>query len=68
MSVCALCGQPTLGEDICFFHIVREPGNWAAANRTMCNFVHRGIVPPASLEPEADFEPPLDLLDEALTP
>jgi hypothetical protein len=66
MSVCALCGQPALGEDFCSFHVAREPAGWAVTNRSMCDFVHRGIVPPKGRESEGDFDPILEPLDEAL--
>jgi len=68
MSLCALCGHRTLGtEEICLFHFFRTADDdWAAANRIMCDFLHRGIVPPAPPEPAAGFEARLDVLDEAL--
>jgi hypothetical protein len=48
MSMCALCAQPTTGRNgVCAFHFHYDRDDWATANRTMCDFVHRGIVPPA---------------------
>ena len=68
MSLCALCGQPTLGaEGICLFHFFRAADDdWATANRLMCDFLHRGIVPPALSEPPDGFEALLEVLDEAV--
>jgi len=51
MSLCALCAQPTLTErDLCVYHLYPHADDWAAGNRIMCDFVHRGIVPPAPCE------------------
>jgi len=68
MSLCALCGHHTLGtEEICRFHFFRPPDDdWAVANRLMCDFLHRGIVPPAPPASAAGFEALLDVLDEAV--
>lgn len=45
MSLCALCAQPTLdGDEVCVFHLYGHGDDWAAGNRIMCDFVHRGIV------------------------
>lgn len=45
MSLCALCGQPTLGTDaLCGYHSAAYGGDWATGNRIMCDFLHRGIV------------------------
>jgi hypothetical protein len=51
MSLCALCAQPTSdGDDVCVFHLCGHGDEWATGNRIMCDFVHRGIVPPAPCE------------------
>ena len=51
MSLCALCAQPMLdGDDVCAFHLYGHGDEWATGNRIMCDFVHRGIVPPAPCE------------------
>jgi hypothetical protein len=45
MSICAVCVQssPDAG-NLCPYHVSAEDG-WAVANRIMCDFVHRAIVP-----------------------
>jgi hypothetical protein len=45
MSFCVLCGAsgPDDG-NICSYHFVTD-ARWADANRIVCDFVHRGIVP-----------------------
>jgi hypothetical protein len=48
MSLCAYCGHATVGA-WCDYHAnVPDDDDWATGNRAMCDFVHRGIVPPAS--------------------
>jgi hypothetical protein len=48
MSLCALCGCPTADAEICTYHIsgFGDTSNWATGNRIMCDFLHRGVVPP----------------------
>jgi hypothetical protein len=47
MGPCALCGQPVAdGTTLCPSHHVGADTSWAAANRIMCDFVHRGIAAP----------------------
>jgi hypothetical protein len=47
MPRCACCGTSNpVGEAICAHHL-RPEVDWAAANRIFCDFVHRGIEPPA---------------------
>jgi len=48
MSLCALCGLATSDTGICSHHFgpYGEGTDWATGNRIMCDFVHRGIVPP----------------------
>jgi hypothetical protein len=51
MSLCVLCAQPTLGPgNIYDYHMYAHGDDWAAANRIMCDFLHRGVVPPAPCE------------------
>lgn len=51
MRRCAQCGFEMAGDvELCPHHDVREHG-WAASNRVMCDFVHRGKTPPR-LSPE----------------
>ena len=45
MNLCIVCGQSNPDrQNFCSFHITPEE-NWSAANRIMCDFVHRAIVP-----------------------
>ena len=45
MSVCAVCVESNpSGGGLCPYHVSTEDG-WAVANRIMCDFVHRAIVP-----------------------
>ena len=45
MSFCAVCGESSPDRDgLCSYHIAPED-DWAVANRIMCDFVHRAIVP-----------------------
>jgi hypothetical protein len=72
MSLCALCGQPTGGENgVCLFHLYYDKEEWAAVNRKMCDFVHRGVIPPAPTE-RTDLDLLLEdlvgTLDEAVAP
>jgi hypothetical protein len=50
MRLCPYCGHPTYGGGlICRHHMSAVEGDdWARTNRTMCDFVHRGIVAPAT--------------------
>jgi hypothetical protein len=42
---CALCGQArTDGASLCAGHHSDAEDGWAAVNRIMCDFVHRGIA------------------------
>jgi hypothetical protein len=50
MSVCTLCGHPAFnGDGLCSYHFAATGDDWAAGNRIMCDFLHRGILLPASL-------------------
>jgi hypothetical protein len=45
MSFCVVCGHTNPDRaSFCSFHITQDP-DWAAANRIMCDLVHRAIVP-----------------------
>lgn len=47
MSLCVLCGVQLGGDaTLCAHHHALPMGDWAAENRIMCDFIHRGIVPP----------------------
>jgi hypothetical protein len=46
MNVCASCRQQLPGpESFCSRHHSASADGWAAVNRVMCNFLHRGVVP-----------------------
>ena len=52
MSICAQCGLQLPGDStLCPHHHCAYGVNWAKGNILMCNFLHRGIVPPR-LPPE----------------
>lgn len=41
---CPYCGSELMGRDgVCFAH-VNPDRDWAASNRAMCDFVHRGRI------------------------
>jgi hypothetical protein len=64
MSLCVLCAQPTRGPgECCAFHLASQPDGWAAGNRAMCDFVHRGIV---QATPHAAADPSIELRDDSL--
>jgi hypothetical protein len=46
MRPCSICGQPVGGVALCGHHAGGAADGWAANNRIMCDFVHRGIAPP----------------------
>jgi hypothetical protein len=46
VSLCAACGLQTTGGDLCPHHHVVYGDDWAAANRILCDLLHRGKVPP----------------------
>ena len=46
ITYCALCGQELFNEArLCPHHQAGGQDGWAAVNRIMCDFLHRGIVP-----------------------
>lgn len=40
---CPYCGSSVTGGGLCFSH-VNPDLDWAASNRAMCDFVHRGQI------------------------
>jgi len=67
--ICVYCGNLSFGPGpLCSYHINPADGvDWATGNRVMCDFVHRGIVAPASRRPaRASFDVRIDGLDTAL--
>ena len=68
MSLCVLCGQPLLGrDDVCAYHLYGNGDDWATANRIMCDFLHRGVVPCAPSEQSGGLELLVEVLDEAVS-
>ena len=69
MSLCAQCGEPTPdSRDLCIYHSSGQGDGWAAGNRIMCDFLHRGIV--SSGRPDllaSSIELPVDALEASLT-
>ncbi len=50
MSLCAYCGLPICRADVlCTHHTSVVSDDWAVGNRIMCDFIHRGIMTPATL-------------------
>lgn len=46
-NLCALCGQRLVGrESLCAAHHTMAGEEWAAVNRIMCDFLHRGVATP----------------------
>jgi hypothetical protein len=63
MSLCVLCAQPMLGPgECCAYHVVGQSDDWAAGNRLICDFVHRGIV----AAPHDVGDPFIEQLDDSL--
>jgi len=55
MSLCASCGlQLTGNAGLCPHHHCVYGDDWAEANRIMCDFFHRGVVPARLSEKERD--------------
>jgi len=69
VSLCAQCGEPTFGSaGLCTYHDSGHGDNWAAGNRIMCDFLHRGIV--SSGRPDllaSSIELPVDALEASFT-
>ena len=52
MSLCAYCSLEMQSPGVlCVRHTNVFGEDWAAGNRIICDFVHRGIVPPTPSEP-----------------
>jgi hypothetical protein len=55
MSLCASCGLQLTGDAaLCPHHHCVYGDDWAVANRIMCDFFHRGKVPPRLAVNERD--------------
>jgi hypothetical protein len=47
MSLCPSCGLQLSGSpELCAHHHAAYDDGWAAANRIMCDFIHRRKIPP----------------------
>jgi hypothetical protein len=70
MAVCVQCAQPVIGPgEFCAYHTFSQGDDWAAGNRIMCDFLHRGIVAPTPPElADASVELLIGTLEEALSP
>jgi len=54
MNRCAWCNmEVAAGSNLCAHHDAPETG-WAASNRIMCDFLHRGLLPPRVHDRERD--------------
>jgi len=57
MSLCASCGLQLSGDaSLCPHHHCVYGDDWAVANRIMCDFFHRGKIPPRLTQTERDDE------------
>ena len=57
MPLCVQCAQFTFGTaEICRHHVSGHGADLAAANRIMCDFLHRGVVAPSPCERADDLE------------
>lgn len=55
MGRCPICTTPTPGEgELCSFHLARDVDQWSAANRTVCDMIHRRIPPRQDAAPGGD--------------
>ena len=57
MPSCSLCGVGLPVGDICPLHSRMEDG-WAQANKTWCDFIHRGVEIPRLPPTERDDPQP----------
>lgn len=59
MSLCAQCGLQLSEGELCGFHPISYGEDWAAMNRIMCDFFHRGKEPDRlPVEVRTDFWDP----------
>jgi hypothetical protein len=55
MSLCAFCGLQLPGDAaLCPHHHCACDGDWAVANRIMCDFFHRKKAPPRLAQADRD--------------
>jgi hypothetical protein len=68
MSRCASCGIELHSDlTLCPHHRYAYRDDWAAANRIMCDFFHRGKIPRRLTRSERDDEPTLPTSPECRT-
>lgn len=61
MSLCVSCGLQLAGEaSLCPHHHSAFSDDWAAVNRIVCDFVHRGLLPPRVAK---DAREPMSITD-----
>jgi len=59
MIACVMCGLEASEDGVlCAHHLFGIPDEWAASNRIMCDFVHRGVVPRRLSREERDDPEP----------
>lgn len=55
MSLCVSCGlEQGDGNELCRHHLLGQNNTWAESNRIMCDFLHRGRVPPVAVNDRGD--------------
>lgn len=56
--ICPVCGCAVSDSAMCANHTYAQDseGDWAANNRAMCNYIHRGIIPQRLELPERPLE------------
>ncbi len=50
MTLCAYCGVEAPPGGLCSRHTFAHGDDWAKGNRVMCDFLHRGVLPPVATE------------------
>lgn len=60
MTRCVVCALPITGRrpGLCAFHDCALGRDWAAENRILCDFVHRGVAPRRLAAEERGFHAP----------
>ena len=59
MSLCTSCGV-SIPDDLalCSHHHMVNGDDWSVSNRIVCDFIHRGIVPPRLDEDKRNDDTP----------
>ena len=50
-QLCPTCSMPIKEADMCPYHVKVNGEEWAASNRIMCDFFHRGILSTSTDDP-----------------